>query len=67
MEQMRMVPEFAEAMIAAGMIEQYDKARPLEDGTGTAIGVWKMEISSQVLDDPALSQVEVVVCEPGGL
>ena len=61
MEQIRMVDWFAQAMIDAGQIERYDKPRPLKDGTGTAIGIWKMELSSQVLDDPAISQVEIVV------
>ena len=62
-----MLDWFAQAMIDAGQIERYSQPRVLEDGTGTAIGIWTMDLSSQVLDDPAASQVEVVVCKPEDL
>ena len=63
MEQMRTVGWFAQAMIDAGLVKRYDKARPLEDGTGEAIGIWKMEGLLQMPD----LQVEIVVCERGEL
>jgi hypothetical protein len=59
--QVRMTHEMVSVFQRADAIEFYNKPIALEDGTGTAIGIWKMEISSQVLDDPAISQLEVVV------
>lgn len=63
--QIRMTPEMASMLQRTDEIELYSKPIVLEDGSGAAIGVWTMDISSQVLANPEASKVEVVIAARG--
>lgn len=63
--QIRVIHEIASVLLRTGKIRAYSKPIVLEDGSGVAIGVWTMDISSWVLDDPAAAKVEVVIAARG--